>query len=187
MAGMFNRGLFEISNAAMIGGDNVLAVLVHPIDPPNGFKQRANTGGSAQNENRNGADGKIGAYTTMLMTCGWDFTFKDGIRDRNTGIWRDIKVFASGPVLLRHPFVKSVLPAPDLSSSKQTFSVEVRNASDAPQRGDLKAFVKELELTISQNVELQPGETKTVVFAPEQFAQLHFKNPKVWWPFPKGE
>ncbi|MCU0778784.1 MAG: discoidin domain-containing protein [Akkermansiaceae bacterium] len=186
MAGMFNRGLFDISQAAVIGGDNVLAVLVHPIDPPNGFKPRSNTGGSAQNENRNGADGKIGAYTTMLMTCGWDFTFKDGIRDRNTGIWRDVKVFATGPVLLRHPFVKSELPVPDLSSAKETLSVEVRNASDIPQRGELIAAIEENNLTLRQPVELQPGETKTVGFAPEKFAQLHFKNPRVWWPFHKG-
>lgn len=187
MAGMFHRGLFDISKAAVIGGENVLAVLVHPIDPPNGFKERANTGGNAKNENRNGADGKIGAYTTMLMTCGWDFTFKDGIRDRNTGIWRDIKVFATGPVLLRNPFVKSELPVPDLSSSKETLSVEVRNASDVPQSGELKAFIKDYDLTISQNIKLQPGETKTVVFSPEQFTGLNFKNPKLWWPFNKGE
>ena len=187
MAGMFNRGLFNISQAAVVGGDNILAVLVHPIDPPNGFRIRSETGGSAKNENRNGADGKIGAYVTMLMTSGWDFTFKDGIRDRNTGIWRDIKVFASGPVLLRNPFVKSELPIPDLSSSKETLSVEVRNATDLPQRGELKAFIEEKNLTLKQTVDLQPGETKTVVFGPEQFEALKFKSPRLWWPFRKGE
>lgn len=31
----------------------------------------------------------------------------DGIRDRNTGIWRDISLYATGKVALRHPFVKS--------------------------------------------------------------------------------
>lgn len=187
MAGMFNRGLFDISKAAVVGGENILAVLVHPIDPPNGFKAPTETGGNAKNENRNGADGKIGAYVTMLMTSGWDFTFKDGIRDRNTGIWRDIKVFASESVLLRNPFVKSELPVPDLSSSKETLSVEVSNATNAPQHGELIAFVEEKNLTLKQTVDLHPGETKMVVFSPEQFKALNFENPKLWWPFNKGE
>ncbi|HTJ79488.1 MAG TPA: discoidin domain-containing protein [Rariglobus sp.] len=187
MAGMFNRGLFDITPFAVIGGQNALAVLVHPIDPPNGFKTPTETGGSAKNENRNGADGKIGAYVTMLMTCGWDFTFKDGIRDRNTGIWRDIKLFTTGDVLLRNPFVKTELPLPDLSSSKETILVDVRNASDRPQTGVLTATIAENQVSIRQTVTLQPHETKAVSFAPSEFRELAFKNPRLWWPFNKGE
>ena len=169
MAGMFNRGLFDITKQARIGKENALAVLVHPIDPPNGFRQRVDTNGNAQNENKNGADGKIGANVTMLMTCGWDFTFKDGIRDRNTGIWNNIKLFSSGPVLLRNAFVKSELPLPKLTSSKETISVEVRNATDRVQHGVVKAVVEENKVTVQQSVDLQPHETKTVTFAPEKF------------------
>ena len=35
------------------------------------------------------------------MTVGWDFTFMDGIRDRNTGIWKNISLYATGRVALR--------------------------------------------------------------------------------------
>ncbi len=186
MAGMFNRGLFDITKQARIGKKNALAVLVHPIDPPNGFRQRIDTQGNAQNENKNGADGKIGAYVTMLMTSGWDFTFKDGIRDRNTGIWRDIKVFSTGPVLLRNAFVKSELPLPKLAPSRENISVEVRNATDRVQKGVLKAEVAENRITVKQSLTLQPREIKTVTFSAEEFRELVFKDPKIWWPFNKG-
>ena len=108
MAGMFNRGLFDVTGAVKIGAPNALAVLVSPIDEPNGFRAKSDKPRAA-GENRNGADGTIGCYTTMLMTAGWDFTFPDGIRDRNTGIWRDIKLFSTGAVALRNPFVQSDL------------------------------------------------------------------------------
>ncbi|MDR0533128.1 MAG: discoidin domain-containing protein [Verrucomicrobiales bacterium] len=187
MAGMFNRGLFDISESAVVGGENVLAVLVHPIDPPNGFKTPTNPDPNAKNENRNGADGQIGQFVTMLMTAGWDFTFKDGIRDRNTGIWRDVKLFATGPVLLRNPFVVSELPLPDLSSSKETVSVELRNATSQPQKGTLTAKIDENNISIKQEVSLKPGETLTVKFSSEQFKELNFNKPRLWWPFNKGE
>ncbi|MBN2163136.1 MAG: discoidin domain-containing protein [Pontiellaceae bacterium] len=186
MAGMFNRGLFDITKQAQVGKGNALAILVHPIDPPNGFRQRVDTNGNAQNENRNGADGKIGANVTMLMTCGWDFTFKDGIRDRNTGIWNDIKLFSTGPVLLRNAFVKSELPLPKLTSSKETISVEVRNATDRVQHGILRAVVEENQVAVQQSVDLQPNETKTVTFTPDTFHELEFRDPEIWWPFNKG-
>lgn len=61
------------------------------------------------------------------MTVGWDFTFMDGIRDRNTGIWKNISVYATGKVALRHPFVKSELRKPDYDQARETVSVEVIN------------------------------------------------------------
>lgn len=187
MAGMFKRGLFDVTNLVKPGGENALAVLVRPVDPPNGFRPAKIKDGKAQNENRNGADGAIGKYTTMLMTAGWDFTFKDGIRDRNTGIWKDVKLFATGPVLLRHPFVTSKLPLPSLESSEQTVSVELTNATDKPQTGVLTATVSERDLKISQPVTLEPKETRKITFTPEEFAALKFKNPRLWWPVNKGE
>ncbi len=187
MGGMFKRGLFDVTDVVKAGSDNALAVLVHPIDPPNGFKPPTIKDGMAKNENRNGADGAIGKFTTMLMTAGWDFTFKDGIRDRNTGIWRDAKLFATGPVMLRNPFVASKLPLPGLDCSEETISVDLTNATDKTQAGVLTAEVPETRLSISQPVTLGPKETRKVTFAPDQFPALKFSNPRLWWPFNKGE
>ncbi|MDR2462371.1 MAG: discoidin domain-containing protein [Verrucomicrobiales bacterium] len=187
IGGMFTRSLFNVSDAVNVSGANTLAVLTRPIDPPNGFKTPTDPDPKAKNENRNGADGAIGKFVTMEMTAGWDFMFKDGIRDRSTGIWRDVKLFATGPVLLRNAHVRSALPLPDTSSAKETFSIEVCNATNQPQTGALTLTIDETKTTLKQDVSLKPGETLTVTFAPEQFAELTFKNPRLWWPFNKGE
>ena len=186
MAGMFNRGLFDVTDAVKIGGPNALAVLVKPIDVPNGFKAKSDKPRAA-GENRNGADGTIGQYTTMLMTAGWDFTFPDGIRDRNTGIWRDIKLFSTGAVSLRNPFVKSDLPLPDTSTAKENISVEVTNSTATPQNGVLVARIPGAGITIRKAISLAAGERREVTLTPQEFAQLTVKNPRLWWPFNKGE
>lgn len=187
LAGMFQRGTYDITSLVTPGsGQNALAILVHPTDPPNSFSSPTNPGGGAANENLNGADGKIGKYTTMLMTAGWDFTFEDGIRDRNTGIWRDVKIFSTGPVTLRHPFVKSMLPLPDTSTASTTLSVEVKNATGAVQTGVVTAHIEEGDITLEQSVTLDPDETRQITFTPEAYPQLVIGNPRLWWPFNKG-
>ncbi len=186
LAGMFQRGIFNATEAIRYEGTNVLAVLVQPVDVPGGFRQKDKTVRAA-GENRNGGDGEIGRNTTMLMTVGWDFTFPDGVRDRNTGLWRDVKLFATGPVALRHPFVQSQLPLPALSPARETISVEVVNASSQPQSGVLRVHSKAAGIKIAKEVLLQPDETKTVRLQPEEFSALTLKQPRLWWPMNKGE
>lgn len=186
LAGMFERGLFNATEYVRCGGTNALAVLVKPVDYPGGFRQK-NKVARAAGENSNGGDGQIGRNTTMLMTVGWDFTFTDGIRDRNTGIWRDVKLFATGPVALRNAFVKSELPLPALAPARETITVEVLNATDKPQAGVLVATVKSADIRIEKEVSLQPGETRVVALAPEEFKALTIAKPRLWWPLNKGE
>ena len=186
LTGMFRRGIFNVTDAAKFEGPNALAILVKPVDVPGGFKQKGKTV-RATGENRNGGDGEIGRNTTMLMTVGWDFTFTDGIRDRNTGIWRDIKLFATGPVALQNPFVKTKLPLPDLSSARVEISIDVTNFTAQSQAGILKIIVPEANIEIKKEVSLNAGETKTVTLTPEEFAELNVKTPRLWWPLNKGE
>ncbi|HET7624598.1 MAG TPA: glycoside hydrolase family 2 protein [Verrucomicrobiae bacterium] len=186
LAGMFQRGLFDVTDFVRFDASNALAVLVHPVDVPGGFRQKGKTARAA-GENRNGGDGKIGRNTTMLMTVGWDFTFTDGIRDRNTGIWRDVKLFATGPVALRNAFVKSDLPLPALSPAREKISVDVVNATREIQRGVLKAEVPEAKIQIQKKVSLAPGETKTISFTPGEFKSLVIAKPRLWWPMNKGD
>jgi exo-1,4-beta-D-glucosaminidase len=40
---------------------------------------------------------------------------------------------------------------------------------------------------VSQPVELAAGETKTVAFTPEKFAELQIAHPRLWWPYQMGE
>jgi hypothetical protein len=187
LAGMFQRGIFDVTAVARPGGTNALAVRVEPVDFPGGFKVKNARQAPAIGENLNGGDGEIGRNTTMLMTAGWDFTFSDGIRDRNTGIWRDVKLFATGPVALRNPFVETQLPLPDINSARLTLQADVVNATGETQSGQLRAVIPQLKLTLEKNVTLAPGATQTVVFTPEEFARLNVKHPRLWWPLNKGE
>ncbi|WP_028296010.1 glycoside hydrolase family 2 protein [Olivibacter sitiensis] len=187
MAGMFNSAQFDITSIADRKGKNTLAVNVLPIDVPgqSGLKTERRTG--AQGENHNGGDGLIGENVTMLMSAGWDFTFPDGVRDRNTGIWREVELFATDEVILEHPFVISKIPLPDTSSSRQTVSVEVTNHSNSRQNGTLKGTISPGNTIFEKTISLLPHEAKTITFDPEEYKQLIIQDPKLWWPINKGE
>ena len=89
MSGMFKPEYINITDFARIGQKNALAIKVYPVDMPGTIKPKQ---WGAAGEFHNGGDGNIGLNTTMLMSVGWDFTFNDGIRDRNTGIWKNISL-----------------------------------------------------------------------------------------------
>lgn len=186
MAGMFNSQSFEITSIASSAQKNVLAVDVLPVDYP-GTTKLKNKRPGAPGENQNGGDGLIGKNVTMLMSVGWDFTAFDGIRDRNTGIWRDVELFATGDVILENTFVQTKLPLPDTSTSYQTISVEVTNISNVIKTGFIKGYIPENKTEFKKAISIAPGEKKEIIFSTDEFKQLIFTNPKLWWPVNKGE
>lgn len=186
MAGMFEAGEFDITGIASRKGKNVLAIDVSPVDFPGDAYRKNKKRTGAAGENNNGGDGEIGKNVTMLMSVGWDFTAPDGIRDRNTGIWRDVELYSTGNVLLQHPFVQTVLPLSDTSSSMQTVSVTLKNAAPTRQSGTLSGVIAGTTISFSTNISLQPGEIKQVIFRPEDYPQLRMMHPKLWWPVHKG-
>ena len=186
MAGMFNRGNFDITGYVKRDGKNVLAVLVKPVDVPGGFKNKFKEV-RAVGENKNGGDGQIGKNVTQLMSVGWDFTFSDGIRDRNTGIWKDVVIYPVDKVELRDPFIKSTLAMPEMERSYQDISVEVINHTKSKVDGILKASIPGMGVDIVKQVHLLPEETKIVQLSPDEYKELVYQNPKLWWPINKGE
>lgn len=183
VAGMFYRDKIDITDYILLDGPNVLALKVLPVDVPGSLDQKP---WGAPGEFRNGGDGEIGCNVTMLMSVGWDFTFHDGIRDRNTGIWKDISVYTTGPVDMAHPFVKSRLEHPAYDRAHQTVSVELNNSNYHPQRVTVEGEIPGTDIRFSKEVELFRGETREVVFTPEEFPQLVIDNPRLWWPVNKG-
>lgn len=184
--GMFRDSDFDITKVTYRKGENVLAVDVLPVDFPGSVYRRGNKRMGAVGENNNGGDGEIGKNVTMLMSVGWDFTSPDGIRDRNTGIWRDVELFATGDVILRYPFVESHLPLPDTAFSNETISVEVNNASGLAQRGKLTGTISGTKIQVDTEVILKPYEARTIIFRPADFPQLKMTKPCLWWPVNKG-
>ena len=183
--GMFNTKSFDITDLVS-SKSNTLAIDVSPVDVPGSSGPKNQKSNGAVGENSNGGNGEIGKNVTMLMSVGWDFTLPDGVRDRNTGIWRDIEVYATGNVVLENPFVQTKIPLPDTSSAKQTVSVEVLNATNTVQKGILKGIIVETKGTFHQEITLEPHERRTVIFSPEDYKALQLKKPKLWWPINKG-
>ena len=187
MAGMFNAQSYDITSVADFKNGNVVAVDVSPVDFPGSNGNAKIMRSASLKENKNGGDREIGKNVTMLMSVGWDFTFTDGIRDRNTGIWRDVELFATGDIVLENPFVQTKLNLPDTTLSKQTISVEVANSTAEEQSGVLEGSIVENGVKFQKPIQLAANERRTIVFNPDEFKQLEFKNPKLWWPVNKGK
>ncbi|WP_407428445.1 glycosyl hydrolase 2 galactose-binding domain-containing protein [Arcticibacter sp.] len=186
MAGMFNTRSFDVTEIINMKGENALAVRVVPVDVPGSSRKDRNQRVGAVGENKNGGDGEIGRNVSMLMSVGWDFTAPDGIRDRNTGIWRDVELYATGDAVLEDVFVQTKLPLPDTSFSDQTISVTVVNATAAHQNGLLKGRIADTDISFQKPVQLGPSEKKIVVLRTSEFPELKMMNPKLWWPLNKG-
>lgn len=184
MAGMFNNQPFDITDRVKAGEKAALAIKVLPVDVP-GTSMPKSWG--AAGEWHNGGDGWMGQNVSQLMTVGWDFTFEDGIRDRNTGIWKSIRLYSTGNVQLRHPFVTSELSHPGYDKARETVSVEVYNPNTYSFECIVRGRILDTDITLEKKVSLMRGEHKTVTFSPDEFPQLCIDNPRLWWPKNKGE
>lgn len=183
--GMFLQDYIDVTSFVKIDKSNALAIKVYPVDIPGSAKPKS---WGAIGEFHNGGNGNIGLNTTMLMTVGWDFTFMDGIRDRNTGIWRNISLYSTGKVALRHPFVKSELRKPDYDQAREFVSVEVVNPTTGfnPINCTVKGEILGENITFEKKVKVMRGEDKVLSFSPEEFPQLVINSPRLWWPVNKG-
>lgn len=184
MSGMFRQDYINITDYAQVGKANALAIKVYPVDVPGTIKPKR---WGAVGEFHNGGDGNIGLNTTMLMSVGWDFTFNDGIRDRNTGIWKNISLYATDKAVLRNPFIKSDLAKPGYDLSRQTVSVEVTNPTQQKVKCLVKGEIVGENISFSKEIEMFRGERKEVTFTADEFPQLIIKNPRLWWPLFKGK
>jgi len=183
VAGMFYQDQMDITDY-IHQGNNILAVRVYPVDFPGSRTDFKLFG--AKHEFSNGGNGEIGKNVTMLMTVGWDFNYLDGVRDRNTGIWKDLRIFSTGRVKLRHPFVKSDLRKPDYDLSRQTVSVEVSNPNFESKKVRITGEIPARNIKFEKEVELFRGEVQEVVFTPDEFPQLVIDHPDLWYPINKG-
>jgi len=178
-AGMFRRHVFDVTALVKPGGCNVLAVKVSPVDIPG--DPRPKTWG-ASGEWRNGGDGLIGKNVTMLMSVGWDFTFSDGIRDRNTGIWRPIKLFATGPTRLADPVVRTKFLDVAHRQVEITAEVSIDNYAGRGGMGQFVEFMVEgTGIKQRAHIGVPRGEYGVKTF------KAKLDNPKLWWPRNKGE
>lgn len=184
MAGMFNNQPYDITDKVKAGEKSVLAIRVYPVDVPGTSLPKS---WGAVGEWHNGGDGWMGQNVSQLMTVGWDFTYKDGIRDRNTGIWKSIRLYSTGNIQLRNPFVTSQLAHPNYDKAAETVSVDVFNPNTQTFEGIVRGKILNTDIQLEKKIKLMRGEHKTITFTPEEFPQLNIDNPHLWWPKNKGE
>lgn len=106
--------------------------------------------------------------------------------DQNMGIWRDVELLVSGPVSIDHPFVQSVVDTATLDHADLTVRSTLSNHTEKTIEGILKGVIGN-DIQFEQNVILQPGESREVVFTPEAFAQLRMDHPRLWWVYTWGK
>lgn len=189
ISGMFLQKQVDITDYITLDQKNILAIKVYPIDIPGTIKPKGSVDKSfgAKGEFHNGGDGEIGKNVSMLMTVGWDFSFLDGIRDRNTGIWKEISIFTTGNVKLRYPFVKSNFKNSDYKKSYQNISVEVKNPTVSEQKVLIVGEIQNENIHFEKEVNLFRGENQKVEFSIFEFPQLIMDKPRLWWPINKGK
>ena len=160
--GMFQRFEFDVTGKVRLGQTNALAVEVF-------------------------APGKLPEekYRTKQVeaTTGWD-DHNPQPPDLNMGLWRDVYLTASGPVMLRHPYVQSDLDLPGLDRAHLTVQVLAVNLADSFTTAEIAGTIE--ETAFSATVRLEPEERRWVNITPVQCPQLTIENPRLWWPNPVG-
>jgi len=100
--------------------------------------------------------------------------------DKEMGLWRDVHIYATGPVALRAPAVLTKLNLPAANAASLTVRAELTNAAKSPIEAVVKGRIE--NLTFDQSVHLEPMQTRVIRFTPENFPQLKVSNPRLWWP-----
>ena len=171
--GMFRRHVFDIT-PFVIAGQNKLAVLVTPPNPPGLTTEHINGGNSGQ---PNIAENVVARYPV-----GWDWVIP--MPDRSTGIWDQVSIYFSGPVVIGDPHVVTRVPGVRVPGAQKdpallTLSATITNTSAAPVSGVLSCSVD--GRTDSRSVTLKAGEIQAVTF------QRQINNPRLWWPNGLGQ
>jgi exo-1,4-beta-D-glucosaminidase len=103
--------------------------------------------------------------------------------DKDMGLWKPVYLTTSGDISLRHAFVSSQLDH-DYKTAALTISADLRNSTAHPVTSMVSAEIEGIK--IRRKFDLAASETKTLIFAPEDFPQLKLAHPRLWWPYQMG-
>src|SRR5437016_7621153 len=109
--------------------------------------------------------------------------------DMNAGLWGKTLLDTTGPVALRDPYVKTVLPLPATSSADLTAYVDAVNATAAAVTTTVSGTITKSSypaISFSQTVTLSPNERREIAFDPATYPQLHVTSPALSWPYQFG-
>lgn len=105
--------------------------------------------------------------------------------DESMGITQTVKLCAAGPVSVQDVFVIPSLDVEKFAEADLEVRVTLKNNLAEAFSGNIVLDLQD-NGTCSVPVELAAGEEKIVAITPEQAANLHVENPRVWWTYDLG-
>lgn len=101
-------------------------------------------------------------------------------RDRSMGIFREVFLEINDGVKIRSPFVYSKIDSKTGKDADLFIQSEVVNSLKKPVEGVIRV---DYSLGIvEKKIKLNPEETLSVNFSPDEFPGLSVKNVNLWWP-----
>lgn len=170
--GAFTRGEFDATGLVVPGRPNALAVRVSPPPHPGIPHEESLKEGPGPNGGAMCLDGP-----TFICTEGWDWI--PGVRDRATGLWQDVTLKATGAVRVGDVQVVTKLPLPDTNRAEVSVGVPLSNDTNRAASGVLEVAFE--GVAVRKRVTVPPGGTELRLTS-DEFAQLHLKRPRLWWP-----
>jgi hypothetical protein len=177
--GAFVRGTFDLSQWINAKGSNVIAVKVSPPPHPGIAQEESIAAGVGENGGVMAQDGP-----TFIASEGWDWI--PSVRDRNSGLWQEVVLRATGDVRVGDAHVTTSLTRPDNSEAEVGIEVPVTNLAKTATRATVRATIRARDgqmkqVVVSKTVDLAPGE-QVLRFTAQDFPALRLKNPQLWWP-----
>jgi len=105
--------------------------------------------------------------------------------DRNMGIFRPVTLCRCRGVSIENPFVRADLDVKTLDRASLIISAELYNHSGKTLTGTLTGKID--SICFEESVTLTAGQHKVIEFAPEQYKDLLFHQPRLWWPHDLGQ
>jgi len=166
LKGMLNPRAFDVSTVLNYSGVNFIAVRLEATpDARMNVMARGLTWDSPRDQ----------LYSIAQCMYGWDW----GPHGVPIGIWKPVRLRVSGPIRVRHPFVRSHLT----SSGGAVCSVEVEleNMTDRALDGALSCAIREEASgtpagDVQRSFNLPGREIRRVSF------DVAVPHPKLWWP-----
>lgn len=171
--GAFTRANMDITRYVEAGQQAAIAVHIWPQHTPGiSFEHTlGTTGGPCGGRAR--LDGP-----TFGCSNGWDWL--SGVRDRETGIWQGVFLYATGDVVVGDPLIKTDLPLPRIDEADIVMNTSFQNRSDRQITGIIRAAFEGVK--VEKEVTIAPYQTLHYTLTPEEFPELRVKNPRLWWP-----
>ncbi|MGB5553927.1 MAG: glycoside hydrolase family 2 TIM barrel-domain containing protein [Flavobacteriaceae bacterium] len=104
--------------------------------------------------------------------------------DGNMGIFRPVTLKLYHGVRIENPFVQTRFVENDLKEALLTITADIHNDSDTSVAGFLRCTIEKVNFKVP--VSLLPNSKKEIRLDPNEYPQLNFKDPRLWWPVHLG-